>query len=130
MPVFALKKIEAIVGVQEFFEILIDGNSQFDDFYNKVKTNKQYVSEIKTILSIMDLVANLVFLPQNKVKNITPEKEAVKEYEFKSKNLRVYAFHLENTGKIVAYWGFKNNQKSDIKHFRSIKKMFIQSLKQ
>jgi putative component of toxin-antitoxin plasmid stabilization module len=128
MPIFALKKIEAIVGKQEFFYIIIDRKSQFESFCDAIKNNSQYVSELKTILTIMDLVANLQSLPKTKFKDITPPKETVKEYEFKSKNLRVYAFHIKQTGKIVAYWGFKNSQRKDIEKFRSIKRQYLQSI--
>jgi len=128
MPIFALKKIETIVGKQEFFEIIIDNKSQYDAFYFTIKDNKQYVSELKTLLTNMDMVANLQSLPETKFKDITPAKETVKEYEFKSKNLRAYAFHIKSTGKIVAYWGFKNSQKKDIVKFQSIKKQYLQSL--
>ncbi|TVQ90222.1 MAG: hypothetical protein EA393_06165 [Bacteroidetes bacterium] len=128
MPIFALKKIEAIIGKQEFFEIIIDGKSQYEDFCDKIKGNQQYNSELKTILSYMDLVANLQSLPEKRFKDITLAKETVKEYEFKSKNLRAYAFHIKKTGKLVAYWGFKNSQKKDIVKFRSIKKQYLQSL--
>ena len=128
MPIFALKKIEAIVGKQEFFDIIIDSESQFESFCDAIKNNSQYVSELKTLLTNMDLVANLQSLPETKFKDITPVKETVKEYEFKSKNLRAYAFHIKKTGKIVAYWGFKNSQKKDIVKFRSIKKQYLQSI--
>ncbi len=128
MPIFALKKIQAIAGKQEFFEIIIDGKSQYEDFYNEIKNNKQYYSELTTILTYMDLVSNLERLPSKKFKNITPKKELIKEYEFKSKNLRVYVFHLEKSGKIVARWGFKNTQKKDIMQFRSIKKQYLQTI--
>ena len=128
MPIFALKKIEAIVGKQKFFEIIIDSESQYKSFCDAIKNNSQYVSELRTILTNMDLVANLQSLPKTKFKDITPAKENVKEYEFKSKNLRVYAFHIKQTGKIVAYWGFKNSQKRDIVKFRSIKKQYLQSI--
>lgn len=128
MSIFALKKIEAIDGKQEFFEIIIDGKSQYEDFCDKIKDNQQYSSELKSILSYMDLAANLVRLPAKKFKNITPKKELIKEYEFKSKNLRAYVFHIEKSGKIVAWWGFKNAQKKDIVQFRSIKKQYLQTI--
>lgn len=76
----------------------------------------------------MNLVAELKMLPKNKFREITPSKDKVKEYEFKSDHLRVYTFHLEKTGKIVAFWGFKNTQDADIKKFRSIKKRFLDNL--
>jgi hypothetical protein len=130
MPKFALKKIEAVVGKQQFFELLVDDVSQYKQFMAEISDNPQYVSEVKTILTYMNLVAELrVFLPKTKFRDITPSKDKIKEYEFKSDHLRVYAFHLEMTGKIVAYWGYKNNQDKDIKKFRSIKKLFIETQK-
>jgi hypothetical protein len=128
MPKFALKKMETIVGKQQFFELLIDNVSQYEQFEAEIRDNPQYLSEMKTILAYMNLVAELrLRLPKNKFRDITPSKDKVKEYEFKSDHLRVYAFHLEMTGKIVAYWGYKNNQSKDMRRFRSIKKSFIET---
>lgn len=127
MPNFALKKLEMINGSQDFFEMIIDGTSQFEQFISSVKTDDRYKSEIKTILAYMDFVANLKTLPMTKFKDITPAKADVKEYEFKSKHLRVYTFHLSGTGKIVTLWGFKKNQKTDITKFRSLKTRFLQN---
>jgi len=128
MPTFVLRKIKTVLGKQEFFELFIDNESQFEKYFEEVKTNPQYYSEFKTILSYMNLVAELRMIPKEKFKDITPEKENVKEYEFKSKHLRVYVFHLEKTGKIVVWGGFKNSQQDDIDKFRSIKKRFLNSL--
>lgn len=127
MANFALKKIETISGEQDFFEMIIDGISQYEKFYSSVKTNDRYHSEIKTILAYMDFVANLRSLPNTKFRDITTAKADLKEYEFKSKHLRVYTFHLSGTGKVVTLWGFKKNQKADIAKFRSIKNRFLKN---
>ncbi len=128
MLIFALRKIEAIVGKQSFYELLIEGNSQYEDFTKKVKKNPQYYSELKTILAYMNLVVELKMLPKAKFRDITPIKDTVREYEFKSDHLRVYTFHLEKTGKVVAYWGYKNSQDEDMKRIRSIKQRFIETI--
>ena len=126
---FALNKIKAISGKQQFYDLLIDGVSQHEQFISEIENNKQYYSEHKTILSYMDHVANLKrILPKKKFRNITPSKENIKEYEFKSEHLRAYVFHLEKTGKIVTLWGYKNSQKKDLKKFRAFKKLYIESL--
>jgi putative component of toxin-antitoxin plasmid stabilization module len=127
MSTFVLKKLEAVVGKQQFFELVVDGNSQFDEYCREVKDNKQYYSELLKIFTLMNQVSQLKMLPQTKFKDITPKKEAVKEYEFKSKHLRVYAFHMERTGKIVAYGGYKNAQKDDIPKFRSYKSRYLKN---
>ena len=127
MSIFVLKKLEAVVGKQQFFELVVDGNSQFDEYCQAIKGNKQYYSELLKIFTLMNQVSQLKMLPQTKFKDITPNKETVKEYEFKLKHLRVYAFHIEKTGKIVAYGGYKNTQKDDIPKFRSYKSRFLKS---
>lgn len=128
MPTFVLKKLDAVVGKQSFFELVIDDNSQFNEYCLSIENNKQYYSELLKILTLMNLVSQLKMLPQTKFKDITPNKESVKEYEFKSKHLRVYAFHLVKTGKIVAYGGYKNTQKEDISKFRSYKGRYLKSI--
>jgi len=127
MSTFVLKKLEAVVGKQQFFELIVDESSQFDDYCQAIKDNKQYYSELLKIFTLMNQVSQLKMLPQTKFKDITPNKESVKEYEFKSKHLRVYAFHMEKTGKIVAYGGYKNTQKDDIPKFRSYKSRYLKS---
>jgi len=128
MSTFVLKKLEAVVGKQLFFELVVDDNSQFDDYCEAIKGNRQYYSELLKIFTLMNQVSQLNMLPQTKFKDITPNKESVKEYEFKSKHLRVYAFHMEKTGKIVAYGGYKNTQKDDIPKFRSYKSRYLKSI--
>ena len=127
MSTFVLKKLEAVVGKQQFFELVVDDKSQFDDYCQAIKDNQQYYSELLKIFTLMNQVSQLKMLPQTKFKDITPNKESVKEYEFKSKHLRVYAFHMEKTGKIVAYGGYKNTQKDDIPKFRSYKSRYLKS---
>lgn len=72
----------------------------------------------------MDYVARLQSLSSTQFKEITPKKEQVKEYEFKSGKLRVYLFKTLD-GKIIVSGGFKNTQKQDIEHFRQIKQMYL-----
>lgn len=128
MSIFVLEKLKAIVGKQDFYELYIDGESQFREFCKKIKENKQYHIELIKIFALMSLVAELKMLPQNKFKDITPSKEDVKEYEFKSKHLRVYIFHLEKSGKVVAFGGYKNTQKEDIPKFRSYKSRYLKEI--
>lgn len=128
MSTFVLKKLEAVVGKQQFFELVVDNNCQFDDYCEAIKKNNQYYQELLKIFTLMNLVSQLKMLPQTKFKDITPNKELVKEYEFKTKHLRVYAFHIEHSGKIVAYGGYKNTQKDDISKFRSYKSRYIKSI--
>lgn len=127
MSRFALEKITAIKGKQTFYDLKVNEIGQLETFSNGLEV--QYKSELVTLVARMDLVANLNRLPKQKFRDITPKKETVKEYEFKTKHLRVYAIHIEKTGKVVVLCGHKNTQKSDISSFRSLKRQFLKSLK-
>ncbi len=51
----------------------------------------------------------------------------LKEYEFKSKHLRIYVMKVKH-GKLVVLGGTKNAQKKEIKRFRSIKKDYKEAM--
>jgi hypothetical protein len=121
MFIFALKKIESVVGKQVFYDLVINGINQQDQFNKTIANNPQLQAEKRVILSYMNCISNLQLLPKNKFRDITPKKDDSKEYEIKTKHLRVYLFHLEKSGKIAALWGFKTSQKSDIERFRKMK---------
>lgn len=116
MSNFALIEIEGIEGKQKFYKLEKDGICEFDVFYDKIKAQKRYYPELLTIIDKMDYVSNLGRLPKTKFRPLTPKKEQVKEYEFKTKHLRVYAIHEEKTGKVIISGGYKKDQKKDIKH--------------
>lgn len=122
MPNFTLKQIEAIRGKQEFYQLVIDGKGQLDIFESILEA--KYKSEFKSLLVYMEFIANNCTLPNTKFREITPTKEKVKEYEFKSKHLRIYAIQKMN-GKIIILGGYKNAQKKDIKRFRALKKQYL-----
>lgn len=126
MSKFALGSIDSINGKQTFNQLEVNGQKQLDNFESDL-SDTTYVSEFKTLLAYMEYVANNKTLPQNKFKDITPKKQKIKEYEFKSKHLRIYAIQQTN-GKIIVLCGFKNNQKEDINKFRSLKKQYLDSL--
>ena len=88
---------------------------------------EQYKSELGSIYYRMEAVANLQLLPKDKFRELKGGKGDVKEYEFKSKHLRVYAIHQKD-GKIVVMGGYKNSQDKDIVTFRALKKQYIESL--
>jgi putative component of toxin-antitoxin plasmid stabilization module len=127
MANFSLKLIDSIQGKQRFYKLCQNDACLFDDFQNEIE-NSNYLSELLTIYAYMDMVSNLQTLPNTKFRDITPDKSLAKEYEIKSKHLRVYLFHEEKTGKIVVCGGYKTSQKSDIKHFRNLKKSYLKSL--
>ncbi len=125
MPKFALEKIEAVSGKQQFDKLVVDGICPFDEFEKNLES--QYKPELVGIYNSMNNVANLKTLPEKKYHFYNDAKGEYREFEFKSKNLRVYGITQKN-GKIIILGGTKAKQKSDEKEFRSIKKKYIASL--
>lgn len=121
MSNIAFKKIESVKGKQEFFKAYVDGECQFDEYEREIEENGAYIAELRTVYARMELVANMQILPEQKFKELKGGKGGLKEYEIKTKNLRVYLTHIEKLGKFVIRGGYKNSQKKDIAKFRSIK---------
>ncbi len=127
MNTFALQKIEEIVGRLEVFKLTVDGECEYDSFEREIEAEGSYLSELTTIQVRLQEMAELKSLPDTKFKDITPEKEKVKEYEVKTKHLRVYLFHDVPNGRVIVCAGKKTSQKKDIKHFREVKKRYIEN---
>lgn len=125
---FTLKKIEELEGKQDIFKMEINGECLFDEFEREIENKGQYEQELFSIYSLMEDVANNKLLPEFKFRDITNKKrDKIKEYEFKSKHLRVYAIKTKE-GKVVIIGGYKNSQKKDIKKFRKIKANYKNTL--
>ena len=126
MNTFALRKVKAVNARQELDELMIDGKGQLDAFEQLIaETDKRFLTEFKALLSY-GVCCERQFTTRYK-KDVTFEGTTIKEYEFKSKHLRVYAIKQLN-GKIVVSGGFKKNQKADFKRFRTLKEQYLNSL--
>lgn len=126
MPKFALKKIRAVKGKINFYDLCIDGEKQFKSFCDSLE--EIHNSEKTQLYARLDYIAQLKSLPKTKFRDLTPKKEDVKEFEIKTKNLRVYLIKIKQTGNVVVLGGHKNTQKKDIPKFRSLKKQYLDSL--
>lgn len=128
MPTFALRKIEAIRGKQEFDKLIVDDRCPFDDFETSLE--EQYKPEMAGIYHYMQDVADLKPVPENKFhfydKN-KKHKDGVREFEFKSKHLRIYGITKPN-GKIIITGGTKARQDLEQNEFRRLKSLYIASL--
>jgi len=100
--------------------------SPLDEFEESLE--EQYKTEMESIYFYMEEVANLRSLPRTKFRELKGVKGNIKEYEFKSKHLRVYAIKQPNC-KLVVMCGYKNSQNEDINKFRALKKQYIISQK-
>jgi len=126
MAKFALKKIEEINCLQSIVKLEVEGSCYFDEFQEDVyKSGSQYVTELGMILQYIERDGNGQGVADKK-KDITPQKTKIKEYEYRTKHLRVYAIKQKG-GKIIILGGFKNRQKKDINKFRKIKNQLIDS---
>lgn len=122
MHTFVVQKIETINGKQEFNMLIVDGKSLLEEFEESLEDI--YESEMNSIYLYMEEVANCRSLPISKFREINCGKGSIKEYEFKSKHLRVYAIK-QSGGKLVVMCGYKNSQKKDISKFRELKKEYL-----
>ena len=131
MCTFALKKIEAIKGKQEFDKLIVDDKCPFDEFEEVLE--EQYKPELAGIYHYMQDVADLKAVPKGKfhfydLDEKQKNKDGVREFEFKSKHLRVYGITRPN-GKIVITGGTKAKQKEDQNAFRLLKRKYLSWLK-
>jgi len=127
MVKFAFKNIEELNCTQIIQKLEINGICQFDQFKGKINSDaQQYQSEFGQVMLYIERDGNGQNLPSEKKKDITPENEDIKEYEYRTKHLRIYAIKKKG-GKIIILGGFKNRQKKDIKRFRNIKNQLVNS---
>lgn len=130
MPNFALRKIEAIKGRQQFDKLVIDNRCPFDEF--EAGLEELYKSEMAGIYHYMQDVADLKSIAEDKFHFYDKDKkqrrkDGVREFEFKSKHLRVYGITKPN-GKIIITGGTKAKQKMEQNEFRKLKKLYLESL--
>ncbi len=125
MSIFTLSRINEIEGKLKFYKLFINGKCEFDKFYERCKRDGNLVSELIQIQARMQLLSDLKTIPNEKHKDITPKNEQIKEYEIKTKHLRIYLFHDKANGRVVVSGGKKTTQKKDIEHFRKIKKAYF-----
>lgn len=125
MSKFDLKYIDEIIGRLKIYKLLVNNHCEYDEFERKIETEGSYSSELVTIQTRLQEIADGKLLPKEKFRNITPKKEFVKEYEIKTRHLRVYLFHEEKTGRVIVCAGKKIMQQKDLNHFRRIKKEYF-----
>lgn len=124
MVKYTLERMEQIRGKQVFDKLVVDGVAPFDTFIDKLE--ERYHSEVGTLYSYMDAVANLRSLPKTKFHPYSDGKDGVREYEFKTKHLRAYAIE-QRGGKIIIIGGTKANQTKEQAEFRRLKNGYVAS---
>lgn len=126
MAIFATEIMEEVEGCQQTFQKLsVDGRCLFDEFEIEVSRDTTYFSEFKTLLSYMNYVANGQSLPETKFRIIKGNSSSLKQYEFKSKHLRIYVCPTHG-GKLVIMGGYKKNQTSDLSKLKKLAKDYLE----
>ena len=123
---FALENIEAVKGKQRFDKLIVNDDCPFDRFEEELED--RYRSELYSIYAIMNEVANLRSVPYTKFHFYDDSKGLYREFEFKTKHLRVYGTTVSG-GKVIITGGTKAKQKDDETKFRRLKNLYIESLK-
>lgn len=126
MSKFVLKEYNNVLGRIKFFKLIEDKVCYWDDFCREIQKDANLEDQLITVISRMNDIANLRRLPKEKFRDITPQKQTTREYEIKTKDLRVY-FIKDESGNVVLIGGKKNSQQEDIKRFRGIKKAYLSS---
>lgn len=121
MAKFVFEKIKALTGSRQIvLQLSIDGVNQLDSFEKELE-GTAYLSQYKTLLTWMDYYSNTGKIPGQKFKELkTDKKETIKEFEFRTKDLRLYAVQGAN-GKIIVLCGYKSSQTKDLNKFRALK---------
>ncbi len=123
---FALERIKEIKGKIDFFVLKKNNVNQDEEVKEQLRKEGNYESELNTLQTRLQSMAELKPMPETKCRQLHPKDE--KDYEIKTKHLRLYVFHLEKTGRVIVFLGKKTTQKKDIKRFRSIKKEYLDQL--
>jgi hypothetical protein len=126
MATFAVERIlEFNTTIQGVFKLVRDKRCLLDKFIKDIEgTNLE--PELSTLYQIMEDIANGRQHP--KCRKLHLEK-GIHGYEAKSKHLRLYFFHENNTGQIIVLGGKKKTQDLDISKFTKVLKEFKQSRK-
>lgn len=125
---FALERINQVSIKKSVFQIVTNNKCPFKDFFEECKQNKQLENQLGQIQSILMSIGKDEEnkIPPKKFKCLRKNgKDPHKDYEIKTKDLRVYLFIDSKYGKIVVLGGQKKTQKKDISRLRKIKKGYF-----
>jgi hypothetical protein len=126
MPKFALQKVPWLKGRIDFFFLLQNEKNLFEEFIDEISMQGNYDSEIRTLkVRLQEMAEVKIPMPFTKCRDLTPKGDPVKEYELKTKKLRLYLFHDHQKGRIIVMGGKKTSQKKDMIRFRNIKKSYL-----
>lgn len=128
MTNFTVKIIENLCGKQAFYKLVNGTKCEFDEFWNKYSKDKLMSKQLAQIQARLRYIADLKYdhLDRTKYRELTGRKsnDPLKDYEIKTKNLRLY-FFKDEIGQIIVFGGTKDSQDEDIKRMRAIKVEYL-----
>lgn len=127
MATFTLHLVQEIVGEINFYYLKVDGKIQYTEFEKLFLEEGNSDKEIDQLQTRMQLISQNKRLPNTQLKKI-----GNKEYELKTKHIRVYFFLSKNCGYVIVYAAKKDpkpkRQNQQIAKFRNIKKKYLDQL--
>lgn len=127
MSIFAIRKIDGLHGHIDFYKLFQGEKCEFDEFWARCQKDGNLSKELNTIQTRLQELSEGKIMPQAKFKDITPKNEKIREFELKTKHLRLYMFHDTDQGRIIVMGGKKTTQRTDIPRFRGIKTRYFQN---
>jgi hypothetical protein len=135
-PTFELHLLDQVRGKLKFYKLLKNDQCPFDDFLTQLAQEGNLVAEVYSAFNLLEQVANNRPLPGTKCHPLGPaythqangKSYRVRQHEIKTKNLRVYYFHLHPTGEIVVLAGKKSTQQEDINAFDNLVSQYLDFL--
>lgn len=136
LPAFSVQPIEQVGGKRLFYKLFKQGNCQFDNFIVQLAAEGAYTHDLDTLFNTLDQLAKLRPLRGNKHhplgESYTHQAHGVairvREWEIKTKQLRLYYIHLPPTDDVVIFFGKKNTQAADISQFQGLVKQYLDFL--
>lgn len=131
MPTFALSKLDELDALPHIrfpiYKLVVNGHCEYDEWRASIQNEGTYAAELRTLDTNILLHAQLQRLAPSKYKELSGA-GPIKEFEFRSRNLRVYLFKLAG-GKVIVLGGHndKKQQKQDIARLRRLKEEYCNS---
>ncbi|UOQ96653.1 hypothetical protein MUN81_15560 [Hymenobacter sp. 5317J-9] len=136
MPRFALSELDGLDRLPNvrfpIYKLETNGTCEYDQWRETIKAEGTYAAELKTLDTLILMHAQMQRLSPSKYKELSGGGD-IKEFEFRSRNLRIYGFKLPGgpgqQGKVIFIGGHndKTQQKHDIARMRRTKKEYYDS---
>lgn len=123
MPKFTVKKNRFSSNKVQFWNLVIDGEDQFDKFEEQLEN--KYRSKLKRLATYISRLSEKKDIPFNTKKKIKGHSDTI---ELKASDLRLYYLKIEKPGLVVCLIGLKKNQTKDLRRVISLRKQILNQI--